>query len=56
LSAIRYALLCLGEVLEADHRHLGKGQLAGGEQPAVAREDAALLVHQHGVGPAKLDH
>jgi hypothetical protein len=40
-------LLRLGEMLEPDHRHLGQPELPRGEQPAVARKDAALLVHQH---------
>ena len=49
-------LLRLAQVLEADHRHLGEAELARREQPAVTGEDAALLVDQHRVGPAELDH
>ena len=49
-------LLRLAEVLEPDHRHLGEPELARREQPAVAGEDAALLVDQDRVGPAELDH
>ena len=49
-------LLRLAQVLEPDHRHLGQPELARREQPAMAGEDAALLVDQHRVGPAELDH
>ena len=49
-------LLRLAQVLEPDHRHLGEPELAGRQQPAVAGEDAALLVDQDRVGPAELDH
>ena len=49
-------LLRLAQVLEPDHRHLGEPELPRGEQPAVAGEDAALLVDQHRVGPAEFDH
>ena len=50
------ALLRLGEMLEPDHRHLGEAQLARREQPAVAGQDAGVLVDQDRVGPAELDH
>ena len=57
LSAIRVGpLLRLAQVLEPDHRHLGEPELAGREQPAVAGEDAGVLVDQDRVGPAELDH
>ena len=49
-------LLRLAQVLEPDHRHLGEPELARREQPAVAGEDAGVLVDQDRVGPAELDH
>ena len=49
-------LLRLAQVLEPDHRHLGEPELPRRQQPAVAGEDAALLVDQHRVRPAELDH
>jgi hypothetical protein len=43
-------------LLETNHRHLGETQLPRRQQPAVAGEDAALLVHEHRVRPAEFDH
>ena len=56
LSARIRPLLRLAEVLEPDHRHLGEPELPRREQPAVAGEDAAVLVDQDRVGPAELHH
>jgi len=50
------SLLGLAQMLEPDHRHVGEPQLPCREQPAVAGQDAALLVDQDRVGPAELDH
>ena len=47
-------LLRLAKVLESDYRHLGERELAGRQQSAVSREDAALLVDEHRVRPAEL--
>jgi len=38
------------------HRHLGQPQLGGGHQPAVARDDHAILCHQHRDGEAEPLH
>jgi hypothetical protein len=48
------ALLRLGEMRQLDHRHLGHAELARGQQPAVPGDDAALAIHQNGVGEAEL--
>ena len=49
-------LLRLTEVLEPDHRHFVEPELPRRQQPPVPGQHAALLVHQHRVGPAELDH
>jgi hypothetical protein len=38
-------LLRLGEVLEADHWHVGEPELAGREQPPVTCQDAAFPIN-----------
>ncbi|MFN3624486.1 MAG: hypothetical protein ACK4TP_10525 [Hyphomicrobium sp.] len=42
------------KVIENDDRNSVEAELARRQQPAVARDDAALRVHQDRIGPAKL--
>jgi len=56
LQAGKFKQAALTQVLEPDHGYICQAELAGREQPAVASQQAALLVDQHWVCPPELRH
>ena len=48
--------LRLGQVAEHDHRRLGQPELLGGQHPAVAGDQLAVVRHEAGHRPAELRH